>query len=255
MTERGRSRVTREPGLLAIGGSALSWDGAALTIDLDEVAAPVPRRIRGAVRLEPEFLHPAPFALDARGRHAWRPIAPRARVSVDLAAPDLKWRGHGYFDANAGSESLSEGFSRWTWSRASLPDGAAILYDAERRAGGPISLALRFDGSGRCESFAPPPRADLPRTGWRLARQTRSEDGRAFVERGFEDTPFYSRSLVSARLFGARVVWVHESLSLDRFDLALVRLMLPFRMPRRQGAGVTAGGPAAAPRPSRGASS
>jgi carotenoid 1,2-hydratase len=233
MTERGRASLARSRDRLAIGRSALSWDGAALTIDLDEVAAPIPRRIRGVVRVEPEFLHPDAFALDARGRHAWRPIAPAARVSVALAAPDLAWRGHGYLDANAGAESLSEGFSRWSWSRARLSDGAAILYDAERRAGDPLSLALRFDRTGRCEPFAPPPPAELPRTRWRLARRTRSEDGRAAVARDFEDTPFYSRSLVATRLCGERAVCVHESLSLDRFDLALVRLMLPFRMPRR----------------------
>ena len=233
MTERGSASLARSRDRLAIGASALSWDGAALTIDLDEVAAPIPRRIRGAVRVEPEFLHPDSFPLDAHGRHAWRPIAPAARVSVALAAPDLTWRGHGYFDTNAGAESLSEGFSRWSWSRATLAEGAAILYDAERRDGGPISLALRFDRTGRCESFAPPPLADLPRTRWRLPRRTRSEDGAAVVERDFEDTPFYSRSLVSARLFGEPAVSVHESLSLDRFDRALVRLMLPFRMPRR----------------------
>ncbi len=35
------------------------------------------------------------------------------------------------------------------------------------------------------------------------------------------------------RFEGAPVEWVHESLSLDRFAHPIVRLMLPFRMPRR----------------------
>ena len=233
MTERGRGRVTREARALAIGTSALSWDGAGLTIDIDEVAAPLPRRIRGVVRIEPGGVNNERFALDAAGRHIWRPIAPAARVSVALSAPDLRWGGDGYLDMNAGAEPLEAAFSDWTWSRAPLSKGSAILYDARRRVDGRRVLALRFDKSGRCERMEPPPVARLPATGWRVVRQTRADDGEALVLRGFEDAPFYARSLVSARLFGERVAAVHESLSLDRFANPLVRLMLPFRMPRR----------------------
>jgi len=161
------------------------------------------------------------------------PIAPSARVSLDLCAPDLRWSGRGYFDTNDGMEPLEYAFSKWTWLRASLRDGTAILYDAERRRESPLSLALRFDALGRYESVEPPPSAPLPPTGWRVARQTRSDDGKAFVERGFEDTPFYARSLVSTSLCGERVAAMHESLSLDRFANPIVRVMLPFRMPRR----------------------
>ena len=48
-----------------------------------------------------------------------------------------------------------------------------------------------------------------------------------------EDSPFYARSVVSASLLGERADAVHESLSLDRFRAGWVRLLLPFRMPRR----------------------
>ena len=51
--------------------------------------------------------------------------------------------------------------------------------------------------------------------------------------RTLEDTPFYTRSLLSARLLGERVAAVHESLSLDRFRTGWVQMLLPFRMPRR----------------------
>jgi carotenoid 1,2-hydratase len=234
MTERGRRSVARESRSLAIGASTLSWDGAGLRIDVDEVAVPLPRRIRGVIRLDPSGLNEQSFALDAAHRHLWRPIAPSARVSVDLSAPDVHWRGGGYFDMNAGSEPLETAFSHWTWSRATLPQGAAILYDAERRRDGRLSLALRFDQTGRCERLEPPPVAELPLTRWRVSRQTRADDGSAQVAGSFEDTPFYARSLVSATLFGERVASVHESLSLDRFANPLVRLMLPFRMPRRR---------------------
>jgi carotenoid 1,2-hydratase len=48
-----------------------------------------------------------------------------------------------------------------------------------------------------------------------------------------EDTPFYARSLIETTLGGTKVAAVHESLSLDRVANPCVRLMLPFRMPRR----------------------
>jgi carotenoid 1,2-hydratase len=50
-----------------------------------------------------------------------------------------------------------------------------------------------------------------------------------------EDTPFYSRSLIKAEMFGCSVTAIHESLVLDRFTAPWVQAMLPFRMPRRSG--------------------
>ena len=232
MTERGRGAVARDAANLSIGPSSLSWDGDALTIRVDEISAPLPRRIRGIVRVIPMGINPRVFALEEKGAHVWRPIAPRSRVEVDLSVPDLKWRGDGYLDMNAGDEPLEGGFHRWTWSRAAplgvVEDCRAVC---ERRAG-PLSLALRFDNSGRVEEIAPPPRAALPKTMWRVERETRSDNGAAHITRGFEDTPFYSRSLVATTLLGREVACMHESLSLDRFARNSVRLMLPFRMPR-----------------------
>jgi carotenoid 1,2-hydratase len=234
MTERARSSLSRAANSLAIGRSALEWRAGGLEIDIDEVCVPLPTRIRGRVRIEPAAVNAQSFALDARGRHAWRPIVPSARVTVDLERPALRWRGEGYFDMNAGDEPLENGFDSWTWSRAALSPGATILYEASRRDGGDLALAMRFDAAGRCEPFTPPPVAALPNTCWRIARQTRSDEA-ASVERTFEDTPFYARSLVSSTLLRENVVSVHESLSLTRFSNPIVRLMLPFRMPRRSG--------------------
>ena len=232
MTERGRAKVTRARDMLSIGPSALFWDADGLTIRVDERGAPVPKRVRGTIRLNRATVNTRTFTLEDQGGHRWRPIVPSARVEVDLDAPDLRWRGHGYFDMNIGDEPLERGFSRWTWSRAATPNGATILYDAERRRSGPLSLGLLFDGSGGCDSFAPPLKTVLPSTRWRVARETRSDDGAASVTREFEDTPFYSRSLLNTKLHGQEVACIHESLSLDRFDHPLVKLMLPFRMPR-----------------------
>jgi carotenoid 1,2-hydratase len=64
-------------------------------------------------------------------------------------------------------------------------------------------------------------------------RETRSDDGAAVIARTFEDTPFYARSLARTSLAGESLACIHESLSLDRFANPLVKLMLPFRMPRR----------------------
>lgn len=233
LTERGARSLDRGPAHLAIGPSALAWDGTMLTIRIDERAAPFPRPIRGTVRLYPEGITAGPFTLDGAGRHRWWPIAPVARVEVDLAEPSLRWRGTGYLDTNAGDEPLEAAFRDWTWCRADLSDGAAILYDVRRRDGSGQNLSLRFARDGSRRDIRPPLSAALPPTRlWRMPRATRSDDGRAAVLHTFEDTPFYARSVLSAQLAGESVRPVHESLSLTRLTHPLVRFMLPFRMPR-----------------------
>jgi len=233
MTERGRSAVTRSRDALVVGPSSLSWDGGGLRIDVDERGSPIPRRIQGRIEVRAEAINPSAFVLEGQGKHWWRPLVPRAHVAVEMESPGVSWRGAGYLDQNAGGEPLERAFSHWTWSRARTSDGAVILYDAARRREGALSLALGFDRHGGFEHRRPPPTAVLPPTRWRLPRRTRSDDGQASAIRSFEDTPFYARSLVGHSLYGERLESVHESLSLDRFSRSIVRLMLPFRMPRR----------------------
>ncbi len=235
MTERGASRLRAEATHLAIGPSALAWRDGALQFTLDEVTTPIPSRLRGHVRVIPSALTPHVHALDRTGRHRWRPLAPRAQVEVRLTHPPLRFSGTGYLDSNDGDAPLEDDFRRWTWSRASHRDGATtVLYDVERRDGGATSLALRFDATGRAEPIEPPRTVALPASGWRIARATRSDDGAA-IERTLQDAPFYTRSVITTRLFGERVVAIHESLDLDRFRRRWVQLLLPFRMPRRAG--------------------
>jgi carotenoid 1,2-hydratase len=233
MTERKRLAVTRSRNHLAVGPSSLSWDGGGLRIEVDERASPIPRRIQGRIEVRAEAINPSAFVLEEQGKHWWRPLAPQARVAVEMETPGVSWRGAGYLDQNAGGEPLEHAFAHWTWSRARARDGAVILYDAVRRREGALSLALAFDRHGGFEHRRPPATAVLPRTRWRLLRQTRSDDGQASAIRSFEDAPFYARSLVGHSLFGERLESVHESLSLERFSRPIVRLMLPFRMPRR----------------------
>jgi len=235
MTERGRTAVTRTASSLTIGPSSLAWDGAALTVELDEMTAPWPARVRGTVRLHAHALTRHVARLDGVGLHRWQPIAPCAQVEVALTQPDLRWSGPGYFDCNAGDTPLEDTFAHWHWSRACTRDGTAILYDVCRRDDVRTSLALRCDSAGGIQEFAPPRAVRLPMTRWRVDRATRADDGSvATVTRTLEDTPFYARSLVTSRLLGQSALALHESLSLERFRANWVRMLLPFRMPRRQ---------------------
>lgn len=233
MTERGSAAMIREADHLQIGGSALAWDGEALTIEIAETCAPLPFPLRGQVRLTPAATFPRFYPLDAAGLHVWRPIAPRARVEAKFSAPSLAWRGSGYFDFNSGDEPVENAFSGWSWSRADLGERAMVHYDARPLAGAPRSLALRFAGE-RVDEVEAPPFSPLPRSMWGIAREARSEPQEsARVIKTLEDTPFYARSLIGARLEGASCAAMHESLDLRRFRSPLVQAMLPFRMPRR----------------------
>jgi len=233
MTERKQSALQRDRTSLTIGPSNLSWDGTRLTIRLNETGAPLPRPIRGTIRVTPHIRTDQSFVLDATGRHRWWPIAPRARVDVALDKPACRWTGHGYFDTNTGSEPLEEAFIEWNWSRGDFRDGAVILYDALRMGADRQTLALRVDSSGRIEAFEPPPTVSLPKGVWRVGRSTLADpDGQASIVKPLVDSPFYTRSVIRSTLLGEPVTAIHESLDLTRFSQFWVRCMLPFRMPR-----------------------
>jgi carotenoid 1,2-hydratase len=222
--------VKRGADFLEIGPSALTWDGSALTVRIEEIAVPLPRRIRGTVKLYPSALETRRTALDSAGRHRWQPIAPCARVEVALQQPGISWSGPAYFDTNDGDRPLEADFVRWDWSRARIPGGTGILYEVERRDG-PMTLAMRYDDSGGVADFVASPSVSLPRTLWRVPR--RISAGAPTVVDTLEDTPFYARSVIGAELLGNPVEAMHESLVMDRFTAPLVQAMLPFRMPRR----------------------
>ena len=233
MTEHGRRGVAREADTLAIGRSLVQWQDDSLIFEIDEFAAPVPRRIRGQVRVHPEALTGHAVGLDAAGLHRWRPIAPKARVEVSLEQPSLRWSGTGYLDSNDGDGPLEASFSRWDWARAPLGDSTAIVYDVTDRDGADRPLALRARRDGSVSIEASPPRAALPATGWRLPRFTRADAGHsARVARTVQDSPFYARSIVDTRLFGTPARAMHESLDLRRFSAPWTQAMLPFRIPR-----------------------
>ncbi len=234
MTERGRGALQRDATHLAIGPSSLTWDGASLTIQIDEVTAPLPSRLKGTIRLYPRGLSGWTFALDEARRHLWRPIAPRADVEVRLSRPDLSWRGEGYFDTNRGEEPLEDAFRHWTWSRGHTDQETLLFYDVTRRGGETLGLALRVGSGGDMDAVEAPPLTALPATFWRVARPVRADaDYAPDLVRTLEDAPFYSRSDVAARQNGRMARIVHESLDLGRLNTPIVRAMLPFRMPRK----------------------
>lgn len=233
MTERNGASLRVDSAALSIGPSRLAWDGVALNVDIDEIAVPLPAKIQGCVRLYPSALQSLVVPLDAAGLHRWRPIAPCARVEVNLSKPRMRWSGTGYFDCNAGDAPLEQSFAGWTWSRANVHGGSAVVYDVQRRDGSNGAVALRFDAGGGSATFSPPPLVRLPRTRWLVQRSARAEPAHTLrVVKTLEDTPFYARSLLSVGLLGEPVLAVHESLSLDRFRTHWVQMLLPFRMPR-----------------------
>ena len=236
MTERGRAALRRDAATLQIGRSALQWSPGGLTVQIHEWAVPLPRPVRGTVKLYPEAQPRRSYAIHPEGRHRWTPLAPIARVEVDLPSPGLRWSGTGYLDMNTGAQPLERDFVRWDWSCARTRDGAAVLYDVTPRQGPEMCLGARFGRDGSATGFAPPPRVKLPRTLWQVPRSIRAEDNMAHVRRTFEDTPFYARSEVASVLGGEGVLAMHESLALDRFKSGVVQAMLPFRMPRLRGA-------------------
>ena len=234
MTERAGRHVSRSQQHLQLGPSALEWDGKCLLCTIDEVTVPIPRHLRGEVRLWPTSLSEQEFSLDSEGYHRWCPLAPCSRIEVAFTQPRLRWTGQAYWDMNRGMRPLEQDFISWNWSRASAsgtPDSTAILYEGLRRDGEDFSLALLADSQGGLEPFQPPARIKLPPTRWwRIGSSTRAEEMR--VVKTLEDTPFYSRSLLQTRLLGRPYTAVHESLSMDRFCRGWVRCLLPFRMPR-----------------------
>jgi carotenoid 1,2-hydratase len=96
-------------------------------------------------------------------------------------------------------------------------------------------ITARFRPNGQVEPFELGPRQALPTGIWGVGRSIRSDPKAptARLVQTLEDTPFYMRSVVSQTLLGEEVHAMHETLFLPRVRSRLVRLMLPWRMPRR----------------------
>ena len=233
MTERSARQMQRSADEFVVGPSSVRRVGDSWVIDIVERSWPIPYKVRGSVRITPEWTTNAGFMLDSSGRHRWQPVAPRAHVEVRMTDPGISWSGPGYFDSNFGDEPLEDAFADWHWSRAHLRHDVAVLYEGRHRDGTPFDLALRMDRQGNWHDVVQPAPHRLPRTGWMIDRATRADAGsRPRVVKTWIDAPFYARSMLGTRLFGEDVRAVHESLSLSRFRSPVVQSMLPYRMPR-----------------------
>jgi carotenoid 1,2-hydratase len=234
MTERSRASMERSSTHFRVGPSQLQWKGDHLEIDLNEWSVPIPKRVFGTVRIFPERLFHFVTPLDSKALHHWGPIAPSARVEVQLQQPDLTWTGHAYLDSNEGAEPIIKSFTEWDWSRANLADGSvAVLYDIREKHRNEHVLALRFRPDRTVEHFEAPHRTALPKAFWRVGRSIRTDVGTpARVIKTLEDTPFYVRSVLESGLLGETVISMHETLNIPRLDSTPTRLMLPWKMPR-----------------------
>jgi carotenoid 1,2-hydratase len=235
MTERGRQHIQRSAHHYQIGPSSLRWNGQALTIDIDEINVPWPQRVRGRVTVRPEGLCRFVTDLDNEGRHRWGPIAPCSRVEVEMDSPALNWQGHAYMDANEGDEPVERGFCDWDWARAEMANGdTSVVYDVRPKYGPRRVVSQRFSPDGSHQPFEAPGRYTLAASAWRIQRAMCSESSVApEILSTLEDTPFYARSLLKTRLLGEDLTAVHETLSVPRLVSWPVRLMLPWKMPRR----------------------
>lgn len=247
MTERGRRQMTRDAQHFRVGPSSLRWTGDTLVIDIDERSVPLPLAVKGQVRIHADQFFNYQVPIDAAGRHRWGPLAPSARIEVDFPSPGIRWSGHAYLDSNEGDEPIETPFHEWDWSRALLRDGStAVTYDVRDRLapGAPDSvyghsessrlITARFLTNGSVETFDLGPREPLRKGLWGVGRSIRSDAGAppAQLAQTLEDTPFYMRSVVRQQLLGEEVQAMHETLFLPRVRSPIVRLMLPWRMPR-----------------------
>ncbi len=224
----------RDSTSLAIGRSTMRWSNGALVVELDEVGAPLPRAIKGRVVVHPEIVDAEPRVLDSAGAHLWWPIAPRARVEVDLVAPRVRFSGTGYLDSNAGEEPLERAFDSWDWSRVTGADGTFVSYSTRRKDGTAQTLDLAFQRNGTSTRDGLVGRK-LGRTLWGIELATRARPSdRVTVEQSLENTPFYARSELRVHNGNELMRGTHEALSLRRFDSSWVRWLLPFKMRREQ---------------------
>ena len=240
MTERTAASLRASEHQLSIGKSRIRLDEDSLCVSIDEIAVPLPIRVRGRLRISLPAYDLDSYPLDAqtpaKAKHFWQPIAPQTPIEVTFDTPNLEWKGMAYVDSNYGSESLESSFRSWVWSRSHTPDNATnILYDVVDAQGTTRRKTLRFEANGSLgEHHAEHIQHLRPTRYWRIPREARTVSNTTISDlRTLEDTPFYSRSRFKEIINNQTHATVHESLYLDRFDSSWVRCLLPFRMPRR----------------------
>ena len=233
MTERGQKQLHQTPDLLKVGPSSFSWEKDHLVITFDEYSIPHFDRVQGTVKIFPEYISDIECNLLPDDSHIWRPFAPTSRIEVKINRPGWNWNGHGYFDANFGTNALEKDFSYWTWGRFPTSAGSIEFYDAIPSNSNPVNLALHFKKNGQVEQIKAPPIAPMRRSLWLVKRNTRSDaDFKPRQVKHMLDTPFYTRSAVETSIMGERVIGVHEALDLNRFANPALKPLLAVKAPR-----------------------
>jgi carotenoid 1,2-hydratase len=222
---------TRERDLLALGESTMRVTPDGLDIELN-----VPRTrffgradtraVKGRIRLTGLVIDGDPVAL-APGQR-WSPVCPKARVSVDLQDPALRFEGTAYHDANTGDAPLERAFERWQWLRWSTPDAASVRYAGERADGGRFDHGLTWDAAGRRTALPDVEWHRAARPLWGVPRALPADLGERPHLRTLLDAPFYNRTLVTAG--DARAM--HESVDLARFRRPFTQYLLGFKTSR-----------------------
>lgn len=238
-------RFERDATSLRVGASSMRWaESGELHVQISEHQTQFFGRrgapLCGHIRLRPTGSFGPRIELDRwqpEPRHRWYPIAPHARVEVEFEAPQLRFCGSGYHDANEGDEGLEHAFRSWNWSRCELGDHTVIAYDVVDLHGSPHARAWRFGPETAAIEDIPEhalgPAGVLPATQWRVPRAIRSDRAQSPQLRcTLEDSPFYARSLVDVQLGGHSGIAIHESISLQRFASGWVRFLLPFKIRR-----------------------
>ena len=232
MTERSERHVTRSATEFQVHRSRLTADAQQLSLSIDEVCVPLPRRIRGSIRVQSSASFGREYRLDDAGAHHWQPIAPAARIEVALERPCLHFEGRAYVDSNRGARALECDFAGWDWCRSHRAGGTRIDYHVVNRQGDERALALDFDATGNVRERGVSPGQAIAPTRWGIRRTVRHEQAAVRVVETLEDTPFYARTLLEMPGPDGPALAMHESLSLERFEQPWVRVLLPFRMPR-----------------------
>ncbi|UWQ19631.1 carotenoid 1,2-hydratase [Jannaschia sp. M317] len=236
MTDRGRDALRLTETSMKVGPSSLRWDGDRLVIDIDEISTPHAQRLKGSITVTPTAITDIEVPLTEDGAHVWRPLAPTAAIEVDLNRPGWCWQGHGYLDANFGTRALEADFDTWSWGRFPVSGGSVAFYDAVRRDGSTLNVALRFEANGSCTEIEAPPLQSFRRSNWLVARQTRCDAGhRPRQVKAMLDAPFYNRCAVETVIQGQKTTGVYEALDLRRFRGPWLMPMLAVRVPRRKG--------------------
>ncbi|MEM9248536.1 MAG: carotenoid 1,2-hydratase [Pseudomonadota bacterium] len=235
MTDRGEDALVLEQNGIHIGPSSMRWENDSLVVDIDERSWPHLNRLKGRVVIHPEALTSVELPLTEAGTHIWRPFAPDSRIEVSLNRPGWTFSGHGYFDANFGTRALEDDFSYWTWGRYPTRSGAVTFYDAARRDGTDLGVAVSFE-QGAARVVEAPPQTRFRRSLWTVRRETRADPGTTPRQvKAMLDAPFYCRAAVETTIHGERTTGVHEALDLDRFASPLLKPMLAVKVPRRRG--------------------